>query len=111
MASDIATVCFGLAMVLRPRGVSEPPPMRLITFINTERCGEVEGAFENGELIDTWCCNDAHWRGAYFAGLLEHMDFEEVDPETDEERERLEDILVAHWGGDEDEDYEEEDEE
>jgi hypothetical protein len=81
---------------------------RKISVVYTERCGEVEGVFEDDKLIATWCCNDASWRSEYFAGLLKALGVEQVEPA---DRGLLEEILVAHWGGDEDNafDYEDED--
>jgi hypothetical protein len=85
--------------------------LKKIIFIRLcDDCGEVEGAFTpDEELIDTWSNNDANWRGEYFAGLLEHMGYEEADPVDDAQHERLEQRLKDVWNdgqtySDEDED-------
>jgi hypothetical protein len=45
--------------------------MKTVYHVYDEEEGEVEGMFdEKGKLIDTWCCNDASWRGEYFDGFM-----------------------------------------
>jgi hypothetical protein len=41
--------------------------------------GEIEGAFDaDGNLLDTWCNNDAHWRDEYFDGFMKKLGIEVV---------------------------------
>lgn len=43
--------------------------------------GENEGAYDvdTGELIHSWSCNDATWRGEYLEPIFEHFGFEFVN--------------------------------
>jgi hypothetical protein len=52
---------------------------------------------EEGRIIDYWSCNDAGWRGEYFAGLMTYMGFEveEVEPSKGM-RKTFENLLIAN---------------
>ena len=42
--------------------------------------GEVEGMFDaNGDVLGTWCNNDARWRGEYFEPFLEALGIRVLD--------------------------------
>ena len=45
--------------------------MKTVYYAYNEEYGEVEGMFdEAGELLGTWCCNDANWRHEYFDSFM-----------------------------------------
>ena len=71
--------------------------MRTIYIIGIEDVGEVEGAFDDkGELLDTWCCNDATWRHEYFEGLMNALGVTVADPPK-RLRSKMEKKLRKHW--------------
>ena len=90
--------------------------MRTIYIICVEDVGEVEGAFDDkGELLDTWCNNDATWRHEYFEGFMNELGITVGDP-PEELLEKMEQKLRDFWGDDhsvdeEDEEFEAEDDE
>lgn len=71
--------------------------MKTIYIIGIEdEVGEVEGAFDDkGELLDTWCRNDATWRHEYFNGLMETLGID-VKPPSKHLRAELEKKLIEH---------------
>jgi hypothetical protein len=48
--------------------------MKTVYWLYLDTVGEVEGMFsESGEMLGTWCNNDASWRNDYFCGFMEKL--------------------------------------
>lgn len=85
--------------------------MRIIKHVYVESCGEIEGFFnDKGELLESWSCNDATWRGEYFDGLFLTLGIKIEYPkgkELKELKKKLIDWAKESFGLDEDDTYEE----
>ena len=63
-------------------------------ILDDDDVGEVEGFYKDGELLSTWCANDARWRNEYMDSLLDSLGFTVVSPDVDSP---LYDKLKKEW--------------
>lgn len=69
--------------------------MKKIYFVSIQDddVGEVEGFFdEAGEVLGTWCLNDADWRSEYFGPFLTALGYKEEEGTLEQEEK-----LKKYW--------------
>lgn len=77
----------------------------LVHVYNEEIYGECEGMYDadTGELIHSWNCNDASWRGEYLEPIFEHYGFNFQNDPKGKFHNKFQEYLKEFYCSDEDE--------